>query len=61
MRDSLQSTCLVLHHPAMVIETRRVSEPVQAQKSLNRHDDHMSCGALDGILEQKKVEGRELE
>ena len=45
----------------MGIKTKGVSKTVQAQKSLNRHDDRMSCGALDGILEHKKVEGRELE
>ena len=41
----------------MGIETKGVSKTVQAQRSLNRHDDHMSCGALDGILEHKKAEG----
>ena len=46
-------------HGVKAIETKGVSNTAQAQKSLNRHDDHMSYGALDGILEQKKVEGRE--
>lgn len=61
MGDFLQNAWPVLLNPAKVTETKQVWETVTAKESLKTHDEHMSRGALHGILEREKVEQREPE